>query len=44
MLKTIVQQSQSLVEFISALNLALYQPQKQHLIHLLDALLVSQGP
>jgi hypothetical protein len=43
MLKTIVQQSQSLVAFISALNLALYQPQKRHLIQLLDALLVSQG-
>lgn len=43
MLKIIVQQSQSLVAFISALNLALYQPQKRHLIQLLDALLVSQG-
>ena len=43
MLKTIVQQSQSLVAFISALNIALYQPQKRHLIQLLDALLVSQG-
>ena len=39
MLKTVVQQSQSLVAFISALNLALYQPQKRHLIQLL----VSQG-
>lgn len=43
MLKTIVQQSQSLVAFISALHLALYQPQKRHLIQVLDALLVSQG-
>jgi hypothetical protein len=43
MLRTIVQQSQALVAFISALNLALYQPQKRHLIRLLDALLVSQG-
>jgi hypothetical protein len=29
MLKTIVQQSQSLVAFISAFNIALYQPQKR---------------
>lgn len=43
MLKTIVQQSQALVAFISALNIALYQPQKRHLIQVLDALLVSQG-
>lgn len=43
MLKTIVQQSQSLVAFIFALNIALYQPQKRPLIRLLDALLVGHG-
>ena len=43
MLKTIVQQSQSLVAFISGLQLALYQPQKRHLIQLLEALLVCNG-
>ncbi len=43
MLTTIVQQSQALVAFISALNLALYQPQIRHLIRLVDALLVSEG-
>lgn len=43
MLKTIVQQSQSIVAFISALQLALYQPQKRHLIQLLEALLVCNG-
>ena len=43
MLRTIVQHSQSLVAFISALNLALYQPQKRHLIRLMDALFVSHG-
>jgi len=43
MLKTIVQQSQSLVAFISGLNIALYQPQKRHLIRLLEALLVCNG-
>jgi hypothetical protein len=43
MLRTIVQQSQSLVAFISALKLALYQPQKRHLIRLLDAVFVSHG-
>ena len=44
MLKTIVQQSQSLVAFVSALNIALYQPQKRHLIQLLDGLLASRAP
>jgi len=43
MLKTIVQQSRSLAAFISALNIALYQPQKRHLIRLVDALLVNEG-
>src|SRR5512136_1173570 len=43
MLKTIVQQSQSLVAFISGLKLALYQPQKRHLVQLLEALLVCSG-
>ena len=43
MLKAIVQQSKSLVSFISALNLALYQPQKRHLIQILEGLLVGQG-
>jgi len=43
MLTTIVQQSQNLVAFISALNLALYQPQIRHLIQIVDTLLVSDG-
>jgi hypothetical protein len=43
MLKAIVQQSQSLGAFISGLHLALYQPQKRHLIRLLEALLVCDG-
>jgi hypothetical protein len=43
MLKTIVQPSQSLVAFISGLQLALYQSQKRHLLQLLDALLVCNG-
>ena len=43
MLKTIVQQSQSLVAFISGLNVALSQPQKRHLIRLLEGLLVCNG-
>ena len=41
MLTTIVQHSRELVAFISALNIALYQPQIRHLIQLVDALLVS---
>ena len=43
MLKTIVQQAQPLTAFISALNIALYQPQIRHLIRLMDAILVSEG-
>ncbi len=43
MLKTILQQSQSLVTFISELQLALYQPQKRHLLRLLESLLVCNG-
>ena len=39
MLKAIVQQSEQLVAFISALNIVLYQPQIRHLIQILDALL-----
>jgi len=41
MLTAIVQHSQDLVAFISALNIALYQPQIRHLIQIVDALLVS---
>ena len=41
MLTAIVQHSQDLVAFISALNIALYQPQIRHLIQMVDALLVS---
>jgi len=41
MLTAIVQHSRELVAFISALNIALYQPQIRHLIQLVDALLVS---
>lgn len=41
MLPTIVQHSHDLVIFISALNLALYQPQMQHLLQIVDALLTS---
>ncbi|MFN2233573.1 MAG: transposase [Anaerolineales bacterium] len=41
MLTAIVQHSQELVAFISALNIALYQPQIRHLIQMVDALLVS---
>jgi hypothetical protein len=43
MLKTIVKQSPSLSAFVSALNIALYQPQKRHLLRLIDSLLVSEG-
>ena len=39
MLKAIVQQSEQLVAFISALNIVLYQPQIRHLTQILDALL-----
>ena len=41
MLTTIVQHSQDLVAFISALNIALYQPQIRHLLQVVDALLTS---
>ena len=39
MLKAIVQQSEQLVAFISALNIVLYQPQIRHFDTILDALL-----
>ena len=39
MLKAIVQQSEQLVAFISALNSVLFQPQIRHLTLILDALL-----
>jgi len=39
MLKAIVQQSEQLIAFISALNIVLYQPQIRHLTQILDALL-----
>ena len=41
MLAAIVQHSEELVAFITALNLALYQPQIRHLIQMVDALLTS---
>ena len=41
MLKTIGQHSTKLVAFLSALKLALYQPQIQHFTQIIDALLVS---
>jgi len=41
MLTAIVQHSQELVAFITALNIVLYQPQIRHLIQMVDALLVS---
>jgi hypothetical protein len=41
MLTAIVQHSQELVAFITALNIVLYQPQIRHLIQLVDALLTS---
>jgi len=41
MLKTIVQHSTKLVAFLSALKLALYQPQIRHLTQIIDTLLVS---
>jgi hypothetical protein len=43
MLKAIVQHSTKLVAFLSALNLALYQPQIRHLTQILDALLVCEN-
>ena len=41
MLTAIVQHSGDLVAFITALNMALYQPQMRHLLQMVDALLVS---
>jgi hypothetical protein len=41
MLTAIVQHSAELVAFITALNIALYQPQMRHLLQMVDALLVS---
>jgi len=41
MLTAIVQHSAELVVFITALNLALYQPQIRHLLQMVDALLTS---
>jgi hypothetical protein len=40
MLKAIVQQSSKLVAFLTALKLALYQPQMRHLTQIIDAVLV----
>jgi hypothetical protein len=41
MLTAIVQHSEELVAFITALNIVLYQPQIRHLIQMVDALLTS---
>ena len=41
MLTAIVQHSEELVAFITALNIALYQPQIRHLIQMVDALITS---
>jgi len=41
MLPTIVQHSQDLIAFITALNLSLYSAQMQHLLQIVDALLTS---
>lgn len=41
MLTAIVQHSEELVIFITALNIALYQPQIRHLIQIVDALIAS---
>ena len=41
MLTAIVQHSEELVAFITALNIVLYQPQMRHLIQMVDALLTS---
>lgn len=43
MLKTIVNYSVKLASFVLALELALYQPQMQHLIRLVDALMVCDS-
>jgi hypothetical protein len=41
MLTAIVQHSEELVAYITALNIVLYQPQMRHLIQMVDALLTS---
>lgn len=41
MLTAIVQHSEELVAFITALNIVLYQPQIRHLLQMVDALLTS---
>jgi hypothetical protein len=41
MLTAIVQHSEELVAFITALSLALYQPQIRRLIQMVDALITS---
>ena len=41
MLPTIVQHSDALIAFISALNLSLYKPQMRHLLQIVDALITS---
>jgi hypothetical protein len=41
MLTAIIQHSEELVAFITALNIALYQPQIRHLLQMVDALLTS---
>ncbi len=41
MLTAIVQHSADLIAFITALNIALYQPQIRHLIQIVDALITS---
>ena len=43
MLTAIVQHSEELVAFITALNIVLYQPQMRHLVQLVDALIVCNG-
>ena len=43
MLTAIIQHPAELVAFIQALNLALYQPQKRHLLNVIDALLTHNG-
>ncbi len=43
MLSAIVQHSSNLVALLSALKLALYQPQIRHMTHIVDALLVCNS-
>ncbi len=43
MLRVIIQHSAELVAFIQALDLALYKPQKRHLLHIMDALLMHSN-